>query len=258
MFVLLMAKFSMNSIADQLLSPFPSAVPSGWLGFAPIPPGCYGVALLSPWVVTSNHADEVLRWQDESPFVNVLALDTGGLPLEEYLALYPFSWEMLAGYLQRIPANLKPISLRLPPALQQMLGPLPPFLGDQVILDSWDGVSSARVQIPEPLRPLLVMLRLASRQMLLWTIPLLVFGWKVMLSGWLMLLSGAILIGLGWKFFRFHLVWRIILPGMLLAMLSAAGAVLIGDISATQFSVLVLTAFLIVSWLNVLVRGAST
>lgn len=168
-----------------------------FLGFSPAPTGFYGTEPALPLRVAANDQPTLSRLAASSENFNILALDTGGFSLENYLALHPITRSSLESALGALPTDERSSLLLLPTSLADTLQLKP----DAIL----NGIPIEVIASPSPANPspFAVILRLALGQMLLWALPLLVFGWQSLLWGVAALLAGGLLLGILWQHLPF-------------------------------------------------------
>jgi len=198
--------------APLLLRPFPAGLGPGLRLFQnyPCAPGLYGAVWEGDVRVSGNYLDELTQLAGLQQ--NVLALDTGGLPLRSALALGHLRLSDLSQALAALPEMQRPTALYLPQSLTL----------------AWK-IGATLEQIPVtrlpdfvPLFPALetltASLRLWPGQALLFSLALLLFGWQAWLMGMAALFSAALLLGLLWNFLPVPPALRGLTLGVLLGL----------------------------------------
>jgi hypothetical protein len=225
----------------------PASFLGGILGYSPVRPGFYGTDSSNPMQITANHLPSLYQLIVRDSSVSLLALETGGYRLEDYLALYPISSFQVESWLKTLPPGNRPAILRLSSALASALHLTSDSTLAEIPIEIVAGLT--------PPAPVWVILRVALVQMLLWAIPLLIFGWQALLWGVLALAGAAFLLGFTWHLFSFSTWGRVFFVGMLQTAL--VGLTLILGFSQS-FSVIflpLLGLFLIPVWLGILLTG---
>lgn len=180
-----------------------------WFWSVPARPGLYGTGSLKQVMVIGNHRDELL--QVSCPVGGVLlALDIGGLRLEEAIAMRRVDREFLFHAL--IAQGAMGGQLYLPEMLAAALHfsadeswnnwtiVLQPAVGK---ISGWGGMLA---------KQLILAVRLLVGQALLIAIPLLILsGWQGLLLGWALLLGAAVLAVLSSPLFRCRLMINVFL-----------------------------------------------
>ncbi|GAB4480132.1 MAG: hypothetical protein OHK0031_01040 [Anaerolineales bacterium] len=157
----------------------------------PVAPGLYGELWDGVLQVCGNYAPELAELAAEQG--SLLALDSGGLPLRAALALGQLRRADLLNALAALPSAEKPSRLLLPQSLASAWK-----IGDH--LDEISVISRPDfAPLAAPLETLAAALRLFPGQALLFSLPLLIFGWQAWLMGMLALFFSALLLGILWR-----------------------------------------------------------
>lgn len=192
---------------------------SGLLWAAPVEPGLYGENAFEGLFMTTNHRPSLVRLGSavETNPVGVLVVEAGGLSPRTAIAFDLVSEQKARGVMKAIPASINPSATRIliPQGLAQALGwwdqPRIEDFPIQVVPDDLamlgEHIADSELEVSNDatsMMPMVVLrfwfgLALCLGQVLIFVIPLLIFGWQSLLWGTVSLLVGTIVLTLFWR-----------------------------------------------------------
>lgn len=176
------------------------------MGIIPITPGFYRAVFSSNLYVTGNNHAVICSLLKKKGEQNLLVLDTKGLPLQAYAALYG---ERAIMFSEKIDENMD--------AIKSLRWYFPkPF---ENALDEREDMSVIETYPLEEISSFQALLRIALGQMVLWSFPMLLFGWQIWLLGLLLLMLSVLLLAAFWSFHLFPVPVRGLAAGSALALL---------------------------------------
>ena len=257
--------------------PFPRARWfSGLFWAAPVQPGLYGDNALEGLIMTTNHRPSLVCLGEsiESFPVGVLAMEAGGLSPQTSVALDLANEQRARGYLKALPTSINPsasrilISRELARALgwqqQPQIEDFPiqvvpddlALLGEYIADPGLEVSNDATLITPAVVLRLWAGLALWLGQALIFSIPLLIFGWQSLLWGIVSLLVGMIVLALFWRLLPGLGWFKGLVAGGALALVVGAGlslAIKTGWIEILQYS---FAFWIATTWMSVVLTGA--
>jgi len=214
----------MNDLQFGEPFPFPRARWfNGLLWSAPVDPGLYGENAFERLVLTTNHRPSLARLGEAANAfpAGVLAIETGGFSPQTAIAFGFVQDQKARGALKALPASINPGMTRIliPRGLVQTLGwqdqtniegypiqvvpddlaRLGEYITDPELEISDAAPSTMSGVVPEVVLRVMSGLALWLGQVLIFALPLLLFGWRSLFLGTVSLLVGTIVLALFWR-----------------------------------------------------------
>jgi len=254
------------------------AIPrSAWLGgllwAAPVEPGLYGDGYLEGVLITTNHKSSVARFcsaAEENP-IGILAIDASGLSPKAAVAFDLIKEQDVQRALDLLPDSMRrdigrvliPLSLTMALGSQNLLKDFPvqtipdhlDLLGEYISDPALNTTPNKTTQMQAITQRLLAGFRLWMGQVLVFTIPLLIFGWHSLFWGTICLLLGTIAVSLFWRILPHTGSFRGFVAGFILALILGSTLFLAGSADWRTIIRYSLSIWIDTAWMGIVLTG---
>jgi|GEM_PF-3047939 len=261
---------------EPLLFPHPGLF-GGLLWAEPVEPGLYGESTIEGLLMTTNNRSSLARWGNaiaEHP-VGILAMEAGGLPPKTAVAFDLVTDQEARRLLKTLLTSiLRPRATRvlIPQGLIEALGwqdqsPIEDFpiqaipddftrLGEYISDPELEVTTNAASTKPAIVLRLLSGLGLWLGQVLVFAIPLLVFGWRSLVLGAGSLLAGVIVVVLFWQMLPGAGWLKGLIVGGVLAIIIGVGSSLVTNAGWSESLRYSLALWIATAWMGMVLTGA--